>query len=51
MATFSDREGKNIQELLGGIEKPVRLVHFTQTVECEPLPGDEGTALEPCFSF
>lgn len=35
MATFSDKDRKNIQELLGGIEKPVRLVHFTQTFECE----------------
>lgn len=35
MAT-SDTNRKSIEELLAGIEKPVRLVHFTQTVECEP---------------
>jgi glutaredoxin-like protein len=35
MATFSDADQKRIQELLAGMEKPVRLVHFTQTFECE----------------
>jgi glutaredoxin-like protein len=35
MATFSTTDQKRIQELLAGMEKPVRLVHFTQTFECE----------------
>jgi glutaredoxin-like protein len=35
MATFSDPDRKRIQELLAVMEKPVRLVHFTQTFECE----------------
>lgn len=35
MAKFSDTDRKRIQELLAGMEKPVRLVHFTQTFECE----------------
>lgn len=35
MATFSDTDRKRIQELLAGMEKPVRLVHFTQSFQCE----------------
>lgn len=35
MATFPDTDRKRIQELLAVMEKPVRLVHFTQTFECE----------------
>ena len=34
MARFSDADRKRIQELLTVMEKPVRLVHFTQTIEC-----------------
>jgi hypothetical protein len=33
---ISDTNRKSIEELLAGIEKPVRLVHSAQTVECEP---------------
>jgi len=34
MAIFSDPDRKRIKELLSDMENPVRLVHFTQELEC-----------------
>jgi hypothetical protein len=35
MATFFEGDRKRIKELLAAMEKPVRLVHVTQTFQCE----------------
>ena len=35
MAIFSEADQKRIKEVLAEMENPVRLVHFTQTLQCE----------------
>lgn len=35
MAKFSDADRARIKQLLAEMESPVRLVHFTQTLQCE----------------
>ncbi len=35
MATFSESDRKRVQEFLAGMSKPVRLVHFTQALDCD----------------
>jgi glutaredoxin-like protein len=42
MATFSEADRKRIKELLAGMENPVRLVHFTQTLQCELCRQTQG---------
>lgn len=36
MATLSERERQQVAERLEGIRDPVKLVHFTQELDCEP---------------